>query len=344
MDREKLATSLESMRRLAVPEPGMYAIAPLEETGMPDVLSNVLRVFRAIDFRRGRRPSKVYDPDFDLHEHVLSDSPTTIAAKMGKEWQTFQHHAIVQIGVCNFRCFYCYVDFRFLTGRNVVHVTALQVVEQFLARRAELAKEGVELNVLRISGGEPMLAPDLTLECLRILRDRELAGEICVKTETNLAPLVTIDGTCPAARWADLAEFRTHPNFILHPTFHGLNRQSLRRISTANWDNFEMMFDAIRTLIDFGIDFYPSFGANTVAVDDVDAFFSELKQIHENLPLRIAVRKFHLEYEAPATRENGSRDVMVYDHVATISAWDARLRREYGVGYGELPRHQFPLR
>jgi uncharacterized Fe-S cluster-containing radical SAM superfamily protein len=343
MNRTKLGESLDRMRRIAVPEEGVYAIAPLEATGMPNVLSDVLRVFRAIDFKRGRRPSRQYDPDFDMFNHVLSDSPTTIASKMKSNWQTYCHHAIVQIGICNFRCFYCYVDFRFLSGRNVVEVDAEEVINQFLRRRQELKQKGIDLNVLRISGGEPMLAPDLTLSCLRKVRELGLEGEVCIKTETNLSPLVPIDGKCAAERWVDLKEFTQYPNFIIHPTFHGIDQDSLRRIAAVNWDEFEMMLDAIRLLLEHQIDFYPSFGANTVAPDQIDDFFDALRAIHPKLPLRIAVRKFDLEYDSPATRDNGSRDLMVFDHQETIRGWDRRLRDEYGVGYGELARHAVPL-
>jgi len=343
MDRVKLVENLNRIRSTVVPADGSFAIAPLETTGMPNVLSNFIRVFRAIDFGRGRRPSKPYDPDFDMFTHVLSDSPTTIAWKMEGDWRDYAHHAIVQIGSCNFRCFYCYVDYRFLAGRNVIHVTAEDILSAFLRHRDALAQEGVRLNVLRISGGEPLLAPDLTLSCLKMLRQAGLDNEVCIKTETNLSPLVPTDRGCAAAQWADLREFREFRNFIMHPTFHGIDGDSLQRNASAPWDEFEMMLDAVRTLIDLEIDFYPSFGANTVTPGTVDPFFRALKDIHPKLPLRVAVRKFDLGYESPATRDNTRRNIQVFDGRETIRRWHDLLQAEYGVGYGEVPRHEIPL-
>jgi len=345
MDVARLHESLKRRRQIAVPDAETFAIAPLEKTGMPDVLSDVLRVFSAIKFERGRRPSKYYDPDFDFHKHVLSDSPTSITHFMGKDdWNDYKVHAIVQIGICNFRCFYCYVDYKYLSGQSVVNVSAAKIVDEFLHKRNDLAKSGVKLNVLRISGGEPLLVPDLTLKCLDLIREKGLSDEICIKTETNLSPLVPDStGTSLFEQWVDVDRLKEHHNFIMHPTFHGINKDSLERISTAKWDSYEMMEAALRKLIELEIEFFPSFGSNVVSTEEVADFFRFCKGVHKNLPGRIAVRKFDLGYSAPQARKNGQRDVQTYDQTAVLELWNSLMKQEYSVGYGEVPRHKFAL-
>jgi uncharacterized Fe-S cluster-containing radical SAM superfamily protein len=344
MNVTSLEKSLLSRRDLASPEANVFAVAPLMKTGMPGVLSEFIRVFSAISFEKGRRPSKHYDPGFDMTQHVLSDSPTSIAWRMKGDWKDYTRHAIVQIGVCNFRCFYCYVDYDFLKGRNVLNVTAQDIVDKFIELREEAMQQGSNLNVLRISGGEPLLVPDLIVEVLRIIKSMGLDDKICIKTETNLSPLVTNDdGDCVAEKWASLKELSSYNNFIMHPTFHGISKESLQRVSTAKWESFDMMVSGVRKLIDLKIQFFPSFGSNVYELEDISNFFELCKSIHPNLPGRIAVRKFDVNYDAPLARNHGTRNIKVFDPIPVMQKWDSLLKKEYGVGYGEVPRHSFEL-
>lgn len=344
MNVASLQKSLLTRRELASPKPNVFAVAPLKKTGMPDVLGDFIRVFSAIQFEKGRRPSKHYDPGFDMKKHVLSDSPTSIAWRMGKDWRDYTRHAIVQIGVCNFRCFYCYVDYDFLTGKNVMNVRAQDIVDQFLDLRQKALAEGSNLNVLRISGGEPMLVPDLTIEVLRIIKKMGLDDQIGIKTETNLSPLATDEeGTCVAEKWADLKELSSFKNFIMHPTFHGIDKESLGRVSGAKWDSYDIMISGLQKLIDLKIEFFPSFGSNVYDMEDVVNFFDLCKSVHPNLPGRIAVREFNVNYDAPLVREHGAREIKLVDPIPVMEKWDSLLRKEYGVGYGETPRHSFNL-
>jgi uncharacterized Fe-S cluster-containing radical SAM superfamily protein len=342
MKQETLTQTLAKMRKLAVPEPGIYAVAPLHNTKMSGNLTNILRVFTAIHPQRGRKPN-IDDFHFDKYTDVLSDSPLTAAAKVGSHWEAYKHHVIVQLGVCNFRCWYCYVDYKLLSGRSTLLVTAEMIMEQFFDQRQKAKANGQEYNVLRISGGEPFFAPDLMLSCLKIVKEKGLDSEVCIKTETNLSPLLKIGTHSFAEEWASLEELSRYKNFYVHPTLHGINPDSLHTNSAVNPDLFDKLLEGLQTLLTYKIDFYPSFSSNTISSDNIPGFFQNLKSINYNLPLRTAVRPFRFDYEVIRERKQGKRALPVFEHQQAITLWDSLLRSEYGVGYAEKPRHIVPL-
>lgn len=343
MSKQAAFETLVKMRRLTVPQQGRYGIAPLNDAGMPGTLSDILRVFSAIEPTKNRKPNGQYGFGFDKYTDVLSDSPITIAGKMGGEWRNYNQQVIVQIGICNFRCWYCYVDYELLSGRKVLYLTADAIVSQFLEQRQHAKSEGKEWNVLRISGGEPFLAPDLILDCLRIIKQLHLDRDICIKTETNLSPLIKVNDQPLAEEWADFQELAQYRNLIVHPTLHGISQESLRLNANADPELLDVLFEALKTLIDHRIDIYPSFGSNTVPVGDVRYFWGRLKALNKNLPLRIAVRPFRFDYESIVERAHGNRKIQIFDHVELVKTWDDLLRDEYGVGYAEVPRHAVSL-
>jgi len=342
MENEKNIQTFQNMRKLASPEPGIYAVAPLHHTKMSGNLTNILRVFTAINPQRGRKPN-IDGMYFDKYVDVLSDSPITAATKMKGDWHSYTHHVIVQLGVCNFRCWYCYVDYKLLAGKDVVFVTAETIMQQFLEVRKQAKAHNLAYNVLRISGGEPFFAPDLLLSCLRIARAKGLDQEICIKTETNLSPLQKIGDRSLAEEWSSFEELASYPNFYVHPTIHGLSPESLRANSAVSSDMFDRILDGLSTLLTYKLDFYPSFSSNTVNPELILLFFQKMKNLHRNLPLRIAVRPFSFDYDIIRERDQGKRVVTVFDHRQTIEIWDKLLHEEYGVGYAELPRHAVPL-
>jgi uncharacterized Fe-S cluster-containing radical SAM superfamily protein len=342
MERQKIIQSLRKMREMAVPSPDIYGISPLQGAKMPGKLTPILRVFEPINFSKGRKPIAEFGGNFDKYSDVLSDSPVTIAAKLGKNWKHYNHHVIVQSSFCNFRCFYCYVDYKFL-GKEMIKMSAKTILEQFMQKRKEAASKGQHYNVLRISGGEPMLVPDLTLSCLRMVRKLGLENEICIKTETNISPLVKVNGHYLVEEWADFDELAQFKNFLIHPTVHGISAENLQKNCGVVPEIIEMIFEGLEFLVKHRLDFYPSFGMNTVPLKDVEPFFKRIKEIHKNLPLRFAVRPFNFNYDAVIERKNDKRALQISEQNEVIKKWDALLQEEYGVSYAEKPRHKIRL-
>lgn len=343
MIREKVIESLIRMRVLASPEDGIFNVTPYDETGMPNTVSKFIRCFNPIKVEKNRKPCAQPNINFDIYSDTLSDSPVSIAAKLGGGWEMYNNHAIVQVGICNFRCWYCYVDYKFLSGQVTLPVNADDLVSSFLDIRKKFVNQLYPLNVLRISGGEPLLVPDLTLSCLKIIQKMGLEKEVSIKTETNLSPLIRVNGMPLADKWADLKEMADYNNFIIHPTIHGINQISINQNTGMKGELFDFICEGLDVLLKYKFNFFPSIGANTVAPDDIKLFFLSLKKINKNLPLRIAVRTFSFEYDTVVQRDVSKRSVKISDPIEVIQVWDRLLREEYGVGYADIPRHLVDL-
>jgi sulfatase maturation enzyme AslB (radical SAM superfamily) len=164
-----------------------YWMTDLTKTTLEDVRSRYFRLFTPVKLIRKRIPTSL--PEFwsIRHDVTLSDSPVTAAAKLGGHWSDHNHAAITHVGACNFRCKYCYVSFRHLAGHDGFPGDAKSLVEDFVRIRSELADAGRPLTILRVSGGEPLLAPGLVAEVYQQLDRRNLLGQSVLKVESNLS-------------------------------------------------------------------------------------------------------------------------------------------------------------
>jgi len=228
-----------------------------------------------------------------------------------------------------------------------------------LQQRERDKQIGIEDNVLRITGGEPFLLPDLILDCLKEFRSRGLDKEVFIWTETNLSPFLkriesdkTLVEEWLAKEESSLHELAQYKNFCVHPCLHGINRENMEWI-TKNVDAqcFDDLVEGLKILIEHGIDIYPTFGANVVPPQSVSAIFHKLLCIDKNLPLRFALINYDFNYEQVFARmkSNIERYSMVYNKDLVIYLWDELIRKQYYSEYGEtieyakIPRHEIPL-
>lgn len=168
---------------------GEYAFTDLRSTRLSDVRTRQFRLFTPVRRERMRLPTSL--PEFAALRHVanLSDSPLVAAAQLGGHWSDHNLAAITHVSACNFRCSYCYVDRAHLAGRDGFVGSAAGVVDEFVKLRRWAQGTGRRLSILRVSGGEPLVAPSLVLEVYRELRDRGLLRSTLLKVESNVSAL-----------------------------------------------------------------------------------------------------------------------------------------------------------
>lgn len=169
--------------------PGVYRLTDLRATRLAGVESAYFRLFVPVKLDRMRLPTSL--PEFrDLrHRATLSDSPVTAAAALGGHWSEHNLAAITHLAACNFRCSYCYVDYRHLSGKDSSPTSAAELVDEFRRLRSRLAETGRRLSILRLSGGEPLLAPGLVADVHGLMSDRGLLADCLLKVESNVSVL-----------------------------------------------------------------------------------------------------------------------------------------------------------
>lgn len=307
---------------------GDYAFTDLRKSDLGGVQSRQFRLFTPVRRDRMRLPTSL--PEFAGLRHVanLSDSPVTVAAELGGHWSEHNLAAITHVAACNFRCSYCYVDYRHLAGRDAFTTKADGVVDEFVAIRRMTQDAGQQLSLLRVSGGEPLLAPSLVIEIYRAMAARGLLDSVVLKVESNLSAL-------PYA-WQQSGL-----------RLSAVEREELRRVKVhttlhqpPDSGAWPAIRDGIVLALELGFELFPAVGANDWTAEQLDMSFHELARISPGLPRRLAVRPFHLDYPALAERRRLPRPA---ESEAPSMVWEKILRRHTGVGYLDEPRHLVPL-
>ncbi len=328
------------IRNLLLLEPEKFALTNLSTTNFKNLLSPHFRLFTAVSKEKDRY-LPIF-PDFDPFVHTLSDSPLSCSKHLGGKWDSYNSQAICHIARCNFRCRYCYVDYSFLGGVGQEFLTAEAVVAEFLSIRQQMEdkSQASRLNVLRISGGEPLFVPDFILGVLNRIHDAGLSKEVMVKCETNLSTFMPVNSTTLVEKWTDLSPLGDFNNFIVHATIHGIDGESLARNTGIDSSFFNYIMNGLEILIKYKLDIYPSIGLNTNEINRLDPFFKSLMKINYMLPLRLSIRPFRFNYENVIARKSKPLKI---NHDRILARWDTLLRNQYGIGYLENPRCEIDL-
>jgi uncharacterized Fe-S cluster-containing radical SAM superfamily protein len=344
---DALQSAIGWRRKLVDESGGKYALADFSYTMMPDVISNIFRVFTPVSVDRQRKLNTQFGHKFNIFLDSLFDYPTIIQAKLGSygSWEQYNRLVSVQLGGCNFRCWYCYCDDCLLKGEKLVYLTAEELVNRFFEQHKKDLTLGMPTNVFRISGGEPFLAPDLISSCLEEIKKRRMDNRIFVWSETNLSPFLKQQGSerSLAEEWADLSTISSFKNFALHPCVHGISPENLYETTHVDGKWFEGLIDGLKILIQHKVDIYPTFSSNMCPPESVEDFFHKLLSINKNLPLRFALIEYHLDYPTVMARSEAQKHETIYNRYLVLQKWNELLQATYGLSYAEIPRHDVPL-
>lgn len=308
---------------------GTYRVTDLTKSGLGDVVNPYFRLFVPVKQSRGRLPTSL--PEFQVQRHTatLSDSPVTAAAHLGGHWTDHNLAAITQVAACNLRCSYCYVDFRHLAGQDSLPVTPERLVDEFTRLCEYVARKGRRLSILRISGGEPLLAPPLITQVFEIAADRKLLNSCMLKVESNMSAF-------PSA-WSLLGDVerqrfrRAAKHIAVHATLH-------EKPGGHQWPNIRA---GLALAVDLGIDIYPAIGGTGWSDDDLHRLFDELERTATGLSARLAVRPFSLTYTERYKRRRQITDGS--ESRAPSQRWDDILQDRTNHSYLERPRHLVTL-
>jgi uncharacterized Fe-S cluster-containing radical SAM superfamily protein len=297
-------------------------LTDLRTTGFAGVSSHYFRLFTPVKLSRRRLPTSL--PEFHELRHAfnLSDSPITAASILGGHWSDYNLAAILHIAACNLRCNYCYVEHDLLSGHNGFLSDAEAIIQDFALLRQQLAVEGKNLSMLRLSGGEPMLVPKFIHDVVTMAK-RQLQEQIVIKSETNLVPLAFWDKPEMKNELDSLCKISD--SLILHATIHHPPGTALGDIELLGLSN----------ALEHGINVFPAIGGADWTEEQLLNMYYSLRQISTNLPLRLAVRPFQLDYDTVMKRG-------VQSSVPLLNPseyWESLLLADYGVQYLFLPRH-----
>jgi uncharacterized Fe-S cluster-containing radical SAM superfamily protein len=227
---------------------------------------------RVRHFRRTTSPGWPSNPlPIDPAARALKlDAPDVLRA------QVFQN------AVCNWRCWYCFVDFQLLSG-NDDHSRMLSAPELLELYRAEHDPPGV----IDLTGGQPDLTPEWVAWMMRACRDAGIAERVYLWSDDNLSNDYFWSRLSPEER----ALLDAYPMYGKVCCFKGFDDRSFAFNTNAEPELFARQFELMgRLLSETMLDLYAYVTFTTPHPDGIAAgvadFVDRLQQLDRMLPLR----------------------------------------------------------
>ena len=187
---------------------------------------------------------------------------------------------VFQNAVCNWRCWYCFVDFALLAGdqRYSEFKTAKELIDLYEA-------EQLAPRVIDLSGGQPDLVPEWSIWTLEEL-ERRGTNQIYLWSDDNLSN----DYLWRYLTAEQIAKLAGSNRYGRVGCFKGFNEESFAFNTKADPSLFDRQFRLMRRIVDANFDVYgyatftakSSIGVRKHIADFVD----RLQDIHPLFPLR----------------------------------------------------------
>jgi len=236
-----------------------------------------------------------------------------------KDTQSF----VFQLAGCSWRCWYCYVDYKQLSGNldTGEFLTTDQMVEIF-------KKERGNVDILDLSGGQPDLVPEWTLWILKSLEKSNLKGQVHIRSEDNLSN----DFIWRFLSKEERRYISLYPNYTRIGCFKGFDNESFHFNTGDDCQMFERQFMIMNSLIQEGFNMYSyvTFTCNDGADMEkrIGKFVDRLQDIDRNLPLRVIPLLIH-DFSALKSRKQQITETVKHNEKLALEAWLRCLEFRY---------------
>ncbi|MDA9554650.1 radical SAM protein [Pelobium sp.] len=189
---------------------------------------------------------------------------------------------VFQNAVCNWRCWYCFVDFKLLAGSKKYSefLSCDELIDLYLEQENPP-------KVIDLTGGQPDLTPEWVPWMMEALKNRDLDKDILLWSDDNLSNDYF---------WQFLSEkqIQTVADYEMYSRvccFKGIDERSFTLNTQAEASHFNKQFELFKRFHQLGIDLYGyitlTAGLDTNFKKVIPEFLDNIQKIHENLPLRI---------------------------------------------------------
>lgn len=271
-------------------------------------------------------------PDIDILPELV---PQKLAISADEASQT----QIFRVGACNFRCWYCFVDFRYLKaepsrGEFKSPGNLLDLYQQ----------EEVQPRTIYLTGGQPDLVPEWTLWMMQELEQRGMDRSHFLWQDDNLSSLFLFDKLTPD----ELDYVGNYENYARATCIKGISPESFSANTGAAPEYFDLQIEALRRLVASGIDTYTYITLLGDSVDkarkDIPALMDDIqRKVHPNMLLRVFPSKV-IGFTQTTQRANDNQQIMMTNQSAMLDIWREELARRYSLEMLALPKSAVPLK
>jgi uncharacterized Fe-S cluster-containing radical SAM superfamily protein len=244
---------------------------------------------------------------------------------------------VFQLSGCNWRCWYCFVDYKLLSGQKKYgrFCSTDELMEMFL-------QEPDRANVIDLSGGNPDIVPEWCLWMMRSIEKYGLKNKVHLWLDDNLGTSIL---------WEVLTkeEIEFMANFPKHSRaccFKGFDQASFEFNTGEQINKFDIQFEIFRKLLKEGFDLYAyatlTAPKNHCTKDKIVKFVDRLQDIHPNLPLRTIPLEIR-PYTAMAARMKGQHEDSLIEQNKAYYYWWEELTRRYSSNELEKPYDKIEL-
>ena len=228
---------------------------------------------------------------------------------------------VFQLGACDFRCWYCYVDFALLSAnpRHSEMASPRDLLEMML-------REGVSSRIIDLSGGQPELVPEYPLWFLEARKELGLVDSHFVWGDDNLSN----DYLWRYLTDSQIAFMVQSPGFTRVGCIKGYDAESFTFNTKADGALLEQQLVLLARSVAAGFDQYGYITLATPNLDDVDGKVARLldsiqEMVHPRFPLR-TVPLHIFAFNANATRYEKQAGENQY---RVLDAWQRELQRRF---------------
>ncbi|MDD5290460.1 MAG: radical SAM protein [Patescibacteria group bacterium] len=301
--------------------------------------------------------SKIYTKAEDLKLNPFRREPAGVAAEKltiaGETMVTPEKcnaAFLGQINGCNLDCWYCYVD-RVANSANHEFgrfFSAEEYLTQFLIesrRNQNASNPDLCLNILRISGGEVFIVPEIIVWMVEAIEKFKLEKYIYVWVDCNLT---TGDFYWKYLTAEQREKIKNFKNLGVCGCHKGFDETTFQENTGADPQFFNRQIEMHRRLIDEGLDVYSYLYPMTTSTEQLReklaAFIDRLRQeVDELAPLKMATPPIKV-YGPTATRLTPARKAALENQHVAMQIWKEELQKRYPAEQLALQPHQIPAK
>ncbi|PIY94004.1 MAG: hypothetical protein COY68_04200 [Candidatus Levybacteria bacterium CG_4_10_14_0_8_um_filter_35_23] len=246
---------------------------------------------------------------------------------------------IFRVGACNFRCWYCFVDFKYLKAEPS------RGDFKSPSNLLDLYQQGeIRPRTIYLTGGQPDLVPEWTLWMMEELERRGMDKSHFLWQDDNLSSLFLFDKLTPD----QLEYIGNYENYARATCIKGISPESFSKNTGAAPEFFELQIEALKRLVAAGIDTYTYITLLGDSVDearkDIPALMDDMqRKVHPNMLLRVFPSKI-IEFAQTSQRAKDEHITMIANQNAMLDIWKEELSRRYSSDMLALPKSAVSLK
>jgi len=315
--------------------------------GVPQQKDITLHTRIADDFFR----AKIYTKEHEKELDPFRGEPAGIAAeRLGIGPEECNATFLAQVNGCNLDCWQCYVDKVNRSGNPKYgrYFTAEEYLLNFLLwskRTQNSADPNEKLNVLRLTGGEVFIVPELILWIIEAVEKYNLQDSMYIWVDCNLATGYSY--------WRYLSpeqrdKISNYKNIGFCVCYKGCDRENFFEITGADPGFFDLQFGIHSLLLEEGLDVYsyyfPLLGSVRGMRKRIAYFMDTLiKRVDPLAPLRLAT-PIVKDYSQTKKNLTPAREKALENQWRGMAIWKEELSKRFSSIECSLKPHQVPAR